>query len=279
MSNKPLLVEESDIARAWAKVMLTLLEPGVEELSPVVVRLYFNEDGPTEDSAILSIVEAELARYEREPTRTNASTIFPESLWVPERGHAAMVQRYMKILPKLKKLHPMNRRGMYFERLVSYGPNRVDQLEHILDTWQKGNHRRSELQATLFDPSLDHSDQPLKGFPCLQHVTFNHDKKGLTVIGYYGVQYIFDRAYGNYLGLCRLGRYMAHYMDVPFVGLVCVSGIAKRGKPEKIDLAGFGAELRSCLTVIEGRSVARPVASNPTHPALQGGLFSQVGGT
>ena len=44
----------------------------------------------------------------------------------------------------------------------SDGNNGVNQLEHIIQTWHKGNHRRTALQAGLFDPLKDHTDQPVR---------------------------------------------------------------------------------------------------------------------
>ena len=32
--------------------------------------------------------------------------------------------------------------------------------------------------------------------------------------GFYATQYVVERAYGNYLGLCRLGEFMAHEMGL-----------------------------------------------------------------
>ena len=110
----------------------------------------------------------------------------------------------------------------------------VNQLQRILEIWenaeQKGRHpRHSALQATIFDPAKDHHGAALCGFPCLQQVSFNYHDNFLTIGAYYPTQYLFDRGYGNYLGLCHLGQFMAKQMSLTFFGLVCFIGSCHLG--------------------------------------------------
>jgi len=44
---------------------------------------------------------------------------------------------------------------------------------------------------------------------------------------FYATQQVFNKAYGNYLGLCRLGNFMAHEMDLKFSRMNCFIGVAK----------------------------------------------------
>lgn len=242
----PFVVEENNLSRAWAKVMLKLLSRGVEEISPLVVTVNLPQGTPVETPAIRSIIDEELDKYPKLfPCHTTANTIFPSSLWVPSAGRQALYDRYRRVLPLLKKC-PNNRLGIYFERLIAYRGS-INQLEHILTTWEKGNRRRSEFQATIVDPCEDWSDAPMHGFPCLRQVMFIPDEDGLVVSGVYGVQYAFDRAYGNYLGLCRLGEFMAHEMGLPLKRLQCVTTIAERGTPNKGDLDAMKRTLTNAI--------------------------------
>jgi hypothetical protein len=43
----------------------------------------------------------------------------------------------------------------------------------------------------------------------------------------YAAQYMVERAYGNYLGLCRLGQFVAHEMELRLARLTCFTGIAE----------------------------------------------------
>ena len=109
-------------------------------------------------------------------------------------------------------------RGLYFERMVMYGRGPCDgnQLEWILSQFgsRKGV-RRSMLQAATFDPGRDHVASAQLGFPCLDHVSFVPTRAGLVVNATYATQQVFDKAYGNYLGLTRLGAFMAKEMGHP----------------------------------------------------------------
>ena len=52
---------------------------------------------------------------------------------------------------------------------------------------------------------------------------------------FYATQYIFEKAYGNYLGLAHLGRFMAHELDMDFARLNVTVGVAKIGQIAKSD--------------------------------------------
>jgi hypothetical protein len=134
--------------------------------------------------------------------------------------------------PKIKKCHA-NRNGVYFRRLTAFGEenSEFNQLEHILNVWHKGIHRHSALQAAIFDPNHDHRFARQVGFPCLQQIIFHpngaNGKDGLSVVALYANQVILEKAYGNYLGLHRLGCYMATEMGIPFRDVLCVASNLK----------------------------------------------------
>jgi len=67
--------------------------------------------------------------------------------------------------------------------------------------------------------------------------------------GFYASQYLFKRAYGNYLGLCRLGRFMAFQMGLKLVRLTCYAGFAHLDSdgPGKGALKPLAARLHKLL--------------------------------
>ncbi len=71
----------------------------------------------------------------------------------------------------------------------------------------------------------------MQGFRCHQQVTFAKvGEDGLAGTAFYPKQYVFERAYGSYLGLCRLGKFMAAQMGLRMVQMICVAGVAKLGE-------------------------------------------------
>ena len=64
-------------------------------------------------------------------------------------------------------------------------------------------------------------------------MSFDPDQRaGLTVTGYYATQYLIDRAYGNYLGLCRLGQFVAHEIGQLCTRMICIAAVARLGNSQ-----------------------------------------------
>src|SRR5262249_6257528 len=155
---------------------------------------------------------------------------------------------------RLRRRYPQNRNGLYFERMIAYGAaeERINQLEHVIQTYRGDNHRRSALQITIFDPHSDHTNQRQRGFPCLQSVSIAPLSSGdLAITGYYPVQYVFAKAYGNYLGLCRLGKFMAHELQLQAVRMTCIAAVAVRGE-NKSSLVSLQDVVREALRTSAG---------------------------
>jgi thymidylate synthase len=119
---------------------------------------------------------------------------------------------------------------LYFQRLIQNGPSaHPNQLDYVIELYSKNaSFRRSALQVAVYDAKKDMTGSALRGFPCLQHVTFAPVDGKLNVNAFYATQYAFERAYGNYLGLCRLGRFVAHEMKLPMGRMTCLTGLMLR---------------------------------------------------
>ena len=231
--DRSLTIEEDNLSVAWAKAFLQVFEAGEIPTLTVVIR-DFPEGNPVEVPAIRRLLDDALGA-EKKPLSCDevANTIFPISLWNPQAERSQLYERYLRIMPRVLRKR-RNRHGVYFQRLIAFGHDSeyeggVNQLEHIIQTWNRGNHRRSALQAAIFDPREDHSHQRQRGFPCLQQVAFApQGSSGLGVTGFYATQYMFQRAYGNYLGLSRLGHFVAHGMERRLTQVTCVASPAVR---------------------------------------------------
>lgn len=258
MVEPPHYLVETDLSRAWARAFLAAMEPGVDGISPLCVTVRGLDEGrPVEEPAIRQALDQALAAQNEFPCHTVANTIFPSSRWKPELGRGRLFERYTKMLPTIKKAdRRRNQNGTYFERMIAFGPDpeqpgsgKVNQLDHIIATYkERGNHRRSALQASIFDPSKDHTHQRQRGFPCLQQVSFIplEDSK-LAVTGFYATQYLFEKAYGNYLGLHGLGLFMAHELDLELAQLNCIASVVKLGDPTKGSLNSLATELKTTM--------------------------------
>jgi hypothetical protein len=229
-------IEERKLSVAWARAVQLTAQPGRTEVASLVVAVTgFDQVGNFEEEPrIRAELDALLAREGMQTVDTVANTIFPNSLWNPAADRRVLFERYRRIILRLRKASRKNNRGIYFERMISGGPSgKENQLDFAISTYlsRKGV-RRSVLQVGIFDPNHDHSAAAQLGFPCLQHLSFAPTSGGLSVNAFYATQYLVEKAYGNYVGLCRLGRFVAHEMKLPLVRVTCVTGIAECEVPK-----------------------------------------------
>ena len=239
---EPTVINANNLGLAWSQLLLGVLEGGGTEISPLILSLTgFGEKGEVpEDPTVRQALDQLLERKARFKVDVVAFTIFPQRLWEISRGDRnRLFTLYRATFPRWQAMNKKaNGRGLYFERMVSYGRGPLDgnQLEWILSQYdsRKGV-RRSMLQATTFDPGRDHVASAQLGFPCLQQVSFEPTTAGLVVNAFYATQQIFDKAYGNYLGLAQLGAFMAHEMGIPLARLNVVVGVAKLERIAKRD--------------------------------------------
>ena len=258
MSRRYLAASEN-LSTAWAELFLELMKPGVTKLSPVVVTISDFDDRflPRENPAIRSALDLILPSENK--CRTVASTIFPNSVWRPTVADNArdLYARYERIWPRIKKCRG-NSHGVYFRRMTSYSPRHgndpegpVNQLAHVIETYQRGNHRHSALQAAIVDPTVDHSHQRQRGFPCLQQVAFGAVEGTLEVTGFYALQHHITKTYGNYIGLCWLGRFMAQEMGLRLTRVTCISSMLELGNYTKTALRPLEEEIRQIIQPVQ----------------------------
>lgn len=226
--NDPLVIRSNSLGRAWACIFLSALRSARTSMPPTLVTLDIDsKDGPEEDAFLRSVLETHLRKSGKVSIEDNAAMIFPYRPWLhlekPEREDLYAFHRRMEA--RAGRRTSKNQYGTYFGRMVEYSglkkgtPTTVNQIEHVLARWNhrkaKGSRpRASELQLACFDPVKDHTGQALRGFPCLQQVSLTYEGNDLALAACYPTQYVFDRGYGNYLGLCRLGLFFAHEMGL-----------------------------------------------------------------
>lgn len=278
MRCEPLFIDQASISTAWATALCRVIDRGIGGLTPLVVSItdFDDQQLPRENAEARRALDRSLAQFETGLTvETVAGTIFPQGFWRPGVPRDRLFERYRRMIPWLKR-HPRNQNGLYFARLISYvgAPADGNQLEYILQCYENDVRRKPALQASVFDPTIDLpvqaavfdakqdlTMQKQRGFPCLQHVAFAPDSAHgtLSMSAFYASQYLFKRAYGNYLGLCHLGRFMASEMGLKLDRVTCYVGLAHLDKtPGKIKLAGLAEELRGIFPRLAQPGIVTP---------------------
>lgn len=229
----PILIDESNLSTAWARAFTQIIEGPGKRIAPLVITISGFENGiPTEHEGVRMALDAALAAARQQEVHTVANTIFPSSVWRFCAGDRnRFYETFLKNVPRYIALaKSKNHRGLYFQRLIAFGGGLCNgnQLEHMIQTYgERKGVRASMFQAAIFDPARDHIKSAQLGFPCLHSLSFVPCDGGLVVNAFYPTQQIFEKAYGNYLGLCRLGAFMADQMDLELRRLNCFVGIEK----------------------------------------------------
>jgi hypothetical protein len=233
------------VSAAWcAAVHAARAAPG-HRLFHLVVTI---ADPLAEDAETRREVDALLDGPGLQPLHTVANTIMPAQLAGLCASHDELVARYRAMYPRICRF-PKNQWGTYFGRLVAYPighgkrPAPVDQLGPVIQGL-----RAARVVATQYETAVAtaHEDdqtgpelgvgtvihhptrgQRGRGGPCLSHLAFQRDGERVHAVAYYRSHYLIERAYGNYLGLGWLLRYIAERADLGVGELTVVAGFAQ----------------------------------------------------
>lgn len=239
----PLLIEDQNISKAWSRIVEHILKNTGTEITPLILSLTsFDETGsPLETPGFSEELDKIILRIPNARSIEDvAYTIFPKEVWnVSKNDRHVFFKTYLKVFNHYKYINLRENRGSYFERLINYGPpeNKFNQLEWIITkkNSRKGV-RRSMFQATIFDPLKDHNGAAQIQFPCMQNISFEPTKQGLVVNAFYATQQLLLKGYGNYLGISRLGAFMAKEMNTTLFKVNIFVGVAKLEKIKKNDV-------------------------------------------
>ena len=248
----PVSLTADNLSVGWAKVMLELTRPGVSRLAPLTLTITgFDGNGvAAEVPAIRAGVDEFLAAQGKRDTENVAWTIFPQRyLELAGGDRDAFFDLFIESFQRVQEFNPRNnKRGSYFQRLVDLngggrGPNQLKWMLDDYDTHPRAR-RTSKFQATTFDPARDHTAAGQLEFPCLQQVSFTFEDGGLALNAFYATQQVARKGYGNYLGLARLGAFMAKEMKLSFEQLNVFVGVAK------MDVGKTDPDLVSLMTTV-----------------------------
>ncbi|NRG16905.1 thymidylate synthase [Rhizobiales bacterium] len=263
----PLVIDSKNLSEAWARIFIHILDHPGTEIAPLVLSIgdLDQQEIIEEDAELRDALDTLLRKKNKTSIENVAFTIFPERYWKIASGdRTKLFNLYKNTFGRIQaRDRKSNGRGLYFQRMMMYGrgPCSGNQLEWILSQFQRRKGvRRSMFQATVFDAESDHTSTALIGFPCLQHVSFEPTKAGLVMNAFYATQQIFDKAYGNYLGLVQLGKFMASEMGMPLARVNVMVGVAKFERITKSDPA-LEAVIKSSRSLIEtGQNIRNQAA-------------------
>ena len=262
--------QEPSLELAWARTFLEMIEQPGRELAPFTMSIEASSGLTLPDTLthpLAKALDASLKHETGQEIEKIALPLFPERLWRVSGGdRQEFYAEFLRNQPAYVGWEPQkNKGGMYFGRLIGFGidhrtgkelgfkPSRTlakegNQLEHVIRQCKRSvelgrSVARMQLQATTFDPFRDLTTSGQPCFPCLQHIAFDPDIKagGLALTAFYATQHLFVKAYGNWLGLCRLGAFLAGESGLKLTRFTCFASV------EKMDIAPRGGRLRTDL--------------------------------
>lgn len=286
-----IVVERKCLSEAWVDTLGAVIADGGKSVNVVT-----SWDGVTENVSVRALVDDFIASrptgekaWPQWPVQTVANTIFPIDLYESDLGSDALQQFSDWYLEGLPVAHRASPGGEYCQRLVSWddsGPERLNQLLEVgsrlsryADVENKSYRYSSDYELAVENPSLDlRTQMPGRnggpyGFPCLSHISLTVVNRVVHVTATYRNQHLLRKAYGNYLGLSRLGWALCHHAGLT-LGTVTV--IATHADAELGSAKGFGvSEVR---TLHESSALLCRSSNVNRARALEGRLTTELEG-
>jgi hypothetical protein len=233
-------IQEPNLSRAWLKGMEIL-----RASKGKAVHLCVAIDNPgVEETGIRKVLDTMLACEKKDRVSTVANTIFPSALYIPEKlGDKAAEHFYEQAADfrQIARRHKANRCGRYIDRMLEWEGRKgvVNQLEvmvQILKTEIANSNTKSSRYEMAFCTPEDYGthggdlriqqpdyDRSPMGFPCLSHISFTLEHGQLNLAAMYRNQYFFQKAYGNYVGLSGLMRFLCIEAGCEMGELLCIA--------------------------------------------------------
>ena len=193
------------------------------------------------DPEVRALVDRMLTVLKKAPVQTVVNTLFPAALTRVSKTPHELSSRYTAMYKRIRREAGANGGGTYFGRIVHY-PARdepVNQLTRLIEQLRRDQSAKKTRPAAIYEiataapgavtgqdrrPLDDASDATCTeetqvyaptpdtipmGFPCLSHLSWQRVGGRLHLLAQYRHQYLIERAYGNYLALGLLQRYVA----------------------------------------------------------------------
>lgn len=214
-------------AHAWTDAMEYLIQcDGGKDFNVVIVIA-----NPTKEiREVTKIVDGLADEFKLKTTMENANAIWPSVFARPTRRASEVFSDIQRIAIPTIKCACKNRHDSYVERLLSWRSSDtgrpVPQLQNVLQRLKTEVKNRapksSSYEISIYSPGLDAG---YMSFPCLSHLSLKYENKHkkLHLTAVYRNHTYLSHAYGNFIGLGRLMRFLCAETDTVPGELVSVS--------------------------------------------------------
>ena len=249
-------ISAPNVTTAWIESVNSLLSHPKHEAFNLAVRI---ENPTIEFANQRKIIEEYLTKpagkLERDHIETVAQTIFPNIrlyYTCPDPQDPDQRQKlYADYMRDKSFIRAFNPRGTYFQRMIwwhswdTLREKSINQLENIIQKVRSGKASRVVYEMAMqkpstigtdsinfYNPNFDRKFVRQMNFPCLSFLSIkpeSAEKPGgkIHMTALYRNHYFLSRAYGNYLGLGWLLKFIADATGKNVGELLCISSLAK----------------------------------------------------
>lgn len=238
MSTFERMIKGSDSSEAWLNATTAVLSMPQHHGYHLVVSI---DNAATSEPRAQRLVDQLAKRVGvKYDVESIANTIFPQGLVRGSDSFADVTKRFLSIYPMLRKF-PGNARGTYFGRMIALPatPEPINQIQIIIDRLKGRPKKKTPYQIDMiggdikaYDAASDKNVQ--MAFPCLSFCAVQRDEDKVHLSAHYRNHYMIERAYGNYLGLGRLLKYIADQAGLVAGTLTVISGHAEIDRSPKL---------------------------------------------
>lgn len=231
------LIQREGMSDAWVAAMERLLDSDGKSVNLSVAFQAEVAENPAIAAQLDAFAEDKNLRHSDGNVlrvRTVANTIFPGALYHPHLGDAAAARLYENYELSMR-MHRRRKRDKetYFNRLIAYpvggladaqderlNPdgtwNQLDYYVRRLRTQRETLHLSSSYELGISHPidaelrvQAPFKDKRMTSFPCLSHISLTLVDDRVHMNATYRNQTFITRAFGNYVGLAGLLRFIA----------------------------------------------------------------------
>ncbi len=221
-----LLIEERDPFQAWQEGTKALVSVSSKEIYNLITTIsdptHLNTDWFSDYNP---------ACYKKERTSSLsdvATTIFPYKFLPRQYTRKELYKRYIECHERGKRIHRKTAWGTYFDRMIRFGKcecktNQLENIIHALSNWSKN----PKASLVIHTSSADTDKPKPRGLPCLQYIALLcPDKDTASMLAVYRNHDFFSKAFGNFIGLGQLLKFICNETKREPGTLVCHSAHA-----------------------------------------------------
>lgn len=151
----------------------------------------------------------------------------------PQRLHEIYNGNKEKIFKKQKRVHKVvkGRWGSYFDQMVEWKESKsgasINQLDRIINLINQRNTVYKTAYTIQITNPISHINYPMAG-PCLRYILLQlqSNPNKISLMAVYRNHDFAEKAYGNYVGLGNLLKFIASEINYELGSVTCVSSHA-----------------------------------------------------